>query len=191
MGRQSPRRRTDRVFVDVTAYNSKNYYVLGDVGAPGRLPFTGRETVLDALQYARRAPPHRRTQGHPPGPARPAAANRRRSYKVDLEAIQNRGDATTNYQIFPGDRLVVGRNDVVKKTIQLDRLAAPVQTVMNSILQESFTLRSVKSLSPDHHDRIIKNLVEFWIQELKQTDGVKFDENTLRESLIKRVKEGK
>jgi hypothetical protein len=43
---------SDRVFVDVTAYNSKNYYVLGDVGSPGRLPVTGNETVLDAIQFA-------------------------------------------------------------------------------------------------------------------------------------------
>ena len=46
-----PRNR-DRVFVDITAYNSKNYYVLGDVAVPGRLPFTGNETVMDALQFA-------------------------------------------------------------------------------------------------------------------------------------------
>ncbi len=45
-------RDTDRVFVDVTAYNSKNYYILGDVLLPGRLPITGNETVLDALEYA-------------------------------------------------------------------------------------------------------------------------------------------
>ncbi len=43
---------TDRIFVDVTAYNSKNYYVLGDVLIPGKLPITGNETVLDALEYA-------------------------------------------------------------------------------------------------------------------------------------------
>ncbi len=39
------------VFVDVTAYNSMQYYVLGDVGTPGRLPWTASETVLDAIQY--------------------------------------------------------------------------------------------------------------------------------------------
>ena len=38
--------------VDVTAYNSKNYYVLGDVLITGKLPITGNETVLDAIQYA-------------------------------------------------------------------------------------------------------------------------------------------
>ncbi len=39
---------SDRVFVEVTAYNSDNYYVAGDLGSPGRLPFTGLETVMDA-----------------------------------------------------------------------------------------------------------------------------------------------
>src|SRR5262249_19121342 len=29
---------TDRVFVEVTAYNSQNYYILGEVQVPGRLP---------------------------------------------------------------------------------------------------------------------------------------------------------
>ncbi len=43
---------SERVFVDVTAYNSKNYYVAGDVLNPGHLPFTGHETVMDALDYA-------------------------------------------------------------------------------------------------------------------------------------------
>ena len=57
-------------------------------------------------------------------------------YKVDLEAIREKGDVTSNYQIFPGDRLIVGRNDVVKKTIQVDRLAAAMQTVITAISQE-------------------------------------------------------
>jgi polysaccharide biosynthesis/export protein len=43
---------SDRVFVDVTAYNSKNYYILGDVLIPGKLPITGNETVLDAIEFA-------------------------------------------------------------------------------------------------------------------------------------------
>ncbi len=43
---------SDRVFVDVTAYNSKNYYILGDVLITGKLPITGNETVLDAINFA-------------------------------------------------------------------------------------------------------------------------------------------
>ena len=47
-----PPEASEMVFVDFTAYNSKNYYLEGDVGVPGRMPWTGNETVLDALQYA-------------------------------------------------------------------------------------------------------------------------------------------
>ena len=43
---------SDRVFVDITAYNSMYYYVQGDVSIVGRLPSTGNETVLDGLQFA-------------------------------------------------------------------------------------------------------------------------------------------
>ncbi len=45
-------RDSDRVFVDVTAYNSKSYYVQGEFNAPRKLPVTGNERVLDAIDYA-------------------------------------------------------------------------------------------------------------------------------------------
>ena len=64
---------SDRVFVDVTAYNSKNYYVLGDVLITGKLPITGNETVLDAIQYRRWTDADGRATEHsscPPGSAR-------------------------------------------------------------------------------------------------------------------------
>ena len=38
-------RDSDRVFVDITAYNSKVYYTQGEVFTPGRLPITGREST--------------------------------------------------------------------------------------------------------------------------------------------------
>src|SRR4051812_21874267 len=50
--REIPPRDSNRVFVDVTAYNSKFYYVQGDVAAPGKMPIVGNETVLDAINYA-------------------------------------------------------------------------------------------------------------------------------------------
>ena len=57
------------------------------------------------------------------------------------------GDATTNYQLMPGDRIVVYRDPIVRTTIFLDRLAAPFQTVLNTILQYTFTARSLEYLS--------------------------------------------
>jgi hypothetical protein len=81
----------------------------------------------------------------------------------------------------------VGRNDVVKKTIELDRLALPMQTVLNSMRQDSSLLQSLQAASPQNHEAILKDLVEFWIQEMKRPEGARLDEQTLREALIKRL----
>ena len=76
-----------RVFVDITAYNSRNYYVLGDVVITGKLPWTGNETVLDALQFAgglmATAEPKDIRLVRPGRGGKPAKV-----YKVDLAAIQ-------------------------------------------------------------------------------------------------------
>ena len=66
---------------------------------------------------------------------------------VNLAAIVVGGDPTTNYQLMPGDRLFVYRDPIVRGTIFLNRLAAPFNTVLNTILIYSFTARSVKSIN--------------------------------------------
>jgi protein involved in polysaccharide export with SLBB domain len=186
LGPPIPPEKSERVFADITAYNSKNYYVLGDVAQPGKLPFTGRETVLDAIQYGGGLLPTAEPKDiHLIRPAR--GGKPARVYKVDLEAIYDRGDVTSNYQIFPGDRLVVGRNDVVKKTIQMDRLSAAMYDVSNAIMYDAVMLRALQAYSPEKKDAILKDLVEFWIQEMRRPEGAKFDEQTLRDALIKRL----
>jgi protein involved in polysaccharide export with SLBB domain len=175
------------VFVDVSAYNSKNYYVQGDVAVTGSFPWTGHETVLDALQYAggllpTAEPKHIRL-------VRPdLGGNHSRIYKVDLHAIQEQGDVTTNYQIFPNDRLIIGRNDVVQKTVDVDRLAAPIHTVLGSILYDAQTLRALQTARGDNADELMKNLVDFWANQLARKGELKFDEQTLREVLMQSLK---
>jgi polysaccharide export outer membrane protein len=140
-------RDSNRVFVDVTAYNSKFYYVEGDVAAPGKMPVTGNETVLDAINYAggllaTAAPTNiRLVRPAPPG------ACCEQTLPVNLAAIISAGDPTTNYQLMPGDRLVVYRDPIIRTTIFIDRLAAPFQTVINSMLQYGFAVRTVKSIN--------------------------------------------
>ena len=137
---------SDRVWVDVTAYNSKVYYVEGDVAAPGRLPITGNETVLDALNYAgglaptASVPNIRLVRPAPPG------ACCAQLLPVNYEAIVHAGDTTTNYQLMPGDRIVVYRDPIVRSTIFIDRLAAPFNAVVNSILTYSFAVRNLNSI---------------------------------------------
>ena len=138
--------KTNNVFVDVTAYNSKVYYVQGDVASPGRLPITGNETVLDAIQYAGGLIPTassvniRLVRPAPPG------VSCEQVLPVNLAAITNAGDSTTNYQLMPGDRLVVYRDPIVRTTVFLDRLAAPFGTVLNTMLNYGFTARTIKSI---------------------------------------------
>ncbi len=137
---------TDRVFVDVTAYNSKGYYILGDVLVPGKLPITGNETVLDALEYAGGLLPTAAPQNiQLIRPAPPGACCEQR-LPVNLSAITNGGDPTTNYQLLPGDRIVVHRDPIVRFTVFLDRIVAPYQAVIGSGLQTTFFLRYLQFL---------------------------------------------
>jgi polysaccharide biosynthesis/export protein len=142
-----PPKDSNRLFVDVTSYNSKVYYVQGDVGVPGRLPITGNETVLDAINYAGGLIPTASTVNIRLVRPAPPGACCEQTLPVNYAAIINAGDPTTNYQLMPGDRLVVYRDPIVRTTIFIDRLASPFNSVLNSILQYSFTARSVKAIN--------------------------------------------
>jgi len=99
---------TDRVFVDVTGYNSGVYYVEGDVSTPSRLSYTGNETVLDVIHYVGGLLPSadrskiRLIRSFPKGSAVQVLP-------VDYEEITMGTDSSTNYQLLPNDRLVVPR----------------------------------------------------------------------------------
>jgi protein involved in polysaccharide export with SLBB domain len=107
-----------QVAVDMLAYNSKVYYVILDGRGFGMQVFpiavTGNETVLDAVGkvsslapvssvrrvwVARPAPP-----GHPCDQVLP----------VDWLAIVKGGATATNYQLFPGDRVYVDADCVIR-----------------------------------------------------------------------------
>ncbi len=140
-------RDSDMVFVDVSAYNSKNYYVLGDALVTGRLPITGNETVLDAINFAGGLTPTAAPQNIRLVRPAPPGACCEQVLPINLAAITSGGDPTTNYQLMPGDRIVVYRDPIVRFTVFLDRLAAPFQTVIGSMLQTAFTIRAVKFAS--------------------------------------------
>jgi protein involved in polysaccharide export with SLBB domain len=175
------------VFVDMTAYNTKNYYVLGDVRIVGKLAWTGHETVLDALQFAGGLMPSAEPKDirlvRPGRGGKPTKV-----YKIDLADIEEKGDVTKNYQIFPNDRLIVGRNEVVKKTVEIDRLSAPIQSITSFMSQQATMLRAVQSATADHREELLKEFVDFWANELSRPDGVKFDEQALREAFQRKMK---
>jgi polysaccharide biosynthesis/export protein len=98
-------RDTDRVFVNVTAYNSQNYYIQGAVRIPGKLPITGNDTVLDALEYAGGLNPqadHNNVVLY-----RKEKNGTLKRLPINVDQIMMGDDPTTNYQLLPGDRLVI------------------------------------------------------------------------------------
>jgi polysaccharide export outer membrane protein len=119
--------------VDVMAYNSKQYYIIFDGGGYGeqvyRFPITGNDTVLDALSnvyglneiaskrniWVARRTPH----GGQPWQILP----------VDWVGITQHGITTTNYQIFPGDRIYVKAQKLVTIDHYLARIIAPIERV--------------------------------------------------------------
>jgi polysaccharide biosynthesis/export protein len=105
---------SDRVFVEVTAYNSKVYYVQGEVIIPGRMPVTGTDTILDAINYAGGMS----TQADHRGVVlyrQPRKGVPLEAFPIDIDQIMLGDDLSTNYQLLPGDRLVVPRNASAKQ----------------------------------------------------------------------------
>jgi hypothetical protein len=92
--------------VRLVSRQSKVFYVLGEVNAPGAFPLTGRETVLDGILIA--------------GGLTDAASRKeiilsrptppdgcRVVLPICYEEIVQLGDTSTNYQLAPGDRIFV------------------------------------------------------------------------------------
>jgi polysaccharide export outer membrane protein len=89
----------------VNGTQSKRFYVLGTITNQASFPITGNETVLDGILQAglrSNSLPEKAylVRPHPSG-------GPDQILKIDWFGIKVRGDTTTNYQLFPGDRIVV------------------------------------------------------------------------------------
>ncbi len=139
-----PPAESESVFVDVAQYNSKVYYVQGDVSLQGRFPITGNETVLDAINYAGGLLPTAAFQNIRLVRPAPPDACCAQTLPVNLPAIINAGDTTTNYQLMPGDRIMVFRDPIVRTSVLLNRLSEPFQIVVNNIFSYSLIKNALR-----------------------------------------------
>ena len=94
-----------QVSVRLANGQSKYYYVIGTVTTQGRFKVTGGETVLDAILLAglrSNSLPEKAylVRPHPLG-------GPDQVLKIDWFGIKDRGDTLTNYQVMPGDRIIV------------------------------------------------------------------------------------
>jgi polysaccharide export outer membrane protein len=93
------------VSVRLANNQSKFYYVMGAVGNPGRFKCTGNETVLDAVLQATlrsNSLPEKIYVSRPHPAGGPDMI-----LKVYWFGVRDRGDTLTNYQLQPGDRVIV------------------------------------------------------------------------------------
>lgn len=117
-----------QVYVDVAAFNSKVYYVLGQVQQTGRLPITGKETVLDAITLAGGLTPYARIKElHVARPNPGGGCDQ--ILHVDWHAISSCGDTRTNYQLLPGDRIMVPGTKGFLASVFLENFLTPVERV--------------------------------------------------------------
>ena len=56
------------------------------------------------------------------------------------------------------------------------------------MLQEAFVLRYLQFVTAENREELLKELVDFWSKELSRPGGIKFDEQTLRDALMRKMK---
>lgn len=135
-----------QVALDVFGYNSKVYYVISQGAGLGDqvtiLPLKGNETVLDAIGQVEGLSSVSSTEMWI---ARP---NMRdcppRILPIDWCGITQSGDATTNYQILPGDRLYVAEDKMVAMDTWLGKFLAPVERVAATTLLLTESVQRLK-----------------------------------------------
>jgi protein involved in polysaccharide export with SLBB domain len=185
-----PPEQSTAVFVDVSAYNSASYYVQGEVAMTGRYPWTGKETALDAIHNSQSFISTSDTGNirlvRPARGGKPAKV-----YRVDYKAIVEEGDARTNYQLFPGDRLIVGRKPIVQQTIEIDRLRAPFDSVIDSMRRYLLLIQSLDERTPGlsraEREAIVKDWVEMWWKAASRPEGATLDKKTFQDTLLRHL----
>jgi protein involved in polysaccharide export with SLBB domain len=143
------------VSVEITAYNSKVFYIITQGAGMGdnvrRVPITGNDTVLDALSVVNGLS---QVSSKKMWIARPSPANSTKGkiMPVDYVGITQRGATATNYQILPGDRLFIAEDKAIAINSWVTKKTAPIERVLGLISLGASTVRSVESLWPKSPD---------------------------------------
>jgi polysaccharide export outer membrane protein len=134
--------------VDVLAYNSKVYYVITDGGGYGEQVYsfvaTGNETILDALARINGLPAVASKKRIWLARATPAGVAPK-VLPVDWRSITQMGVASANYQVFPGDRIYVNSDKLIRTDSFLSKTLAPVERLLGVTLLGSSTVNSIRN----------------------------------------------
>ncbi len=114
--------------VDVSRFNSKFYYIIiagGNGQQVHRMPCTGNETVLDAISLVGGLPALAGKRRIWVARASAADVKEARTLPVDWKAITQDGNARSNYQLLPGDRIYVQPEPTFPSNSFLGKMFSP------------------------------------------------------------------
>ncbi len=133
----APHFNAPEVSISVYSFNSKVYYVVTQGGGLGdnlvRLPFTGNETVMDAISNINGLSHVSSTRMWIARPG-PGSNGENQIMPIDWTAITQRGEVDTNYQLLPGDRLYIAHDRLIAFDGALGKFTAPLERVFGFTL---------------------------------------------------------
>lgn len=136
-----------RVSVDIFSYNSKVYYIVIEGAGLGdnviRIPITGNETVLDAIAQIGGLTQLSSTDMWIARPG-PAGMECHQILPVDWEAITRGADPSTNYQIFPGDRIFIAEDRLRAFDSLVSKVSTPFERIAGSMLLWGQTIQTMQ-----------------------------------------------
>jgi polysaccharide export outer membrane protein len=120
------------VSVEVVAFESKKYYVFGQVFSPGVKPYTGRDTVVKVLAEAQLnedAWPQKVVLIRPS-----ENTDVRQKVTVDLKQMYLEGKTDQNFLLEEGDLVYVPPSPLAEFRLRFERLMAPIRPVADFAL---------------------------------------------------------
>jgi polysaccharide export outer membrane protein len=135
------------VNVDILAYNSKKYYVITDGAGYGEqvytFPVTGNDTVLDAIGHIGGLPPVA-SKRHIWVARRNSNGGFDNMMPVDWIGVTQRGAASTNYQIMPGDRVYVFSDKWRRADSNVQKVLSPFERILGATLLGASTVQEIR-----------------------------------------------
>lgn len=133
--------------VDIAAFNSKFFYVISDGAGYGeqvvKVPITGNDTILDAVAAIQGLPAVASKKRIWLARATPAHSDPQ-ILPVDWQGIAMGGRASTNYQMFPGDRLYIQSDRLLNFNSALGKVLAPVERILGVTLLGASTVQTIR-----------------------------------------------
>lgn len=125
-----------RVSVRVVSFASKKYYVYGQVGRSGPRPYTGRDTLLDAVlasgvglpSWTSRAKVIRPAHGNTPV----------RTIRVDIDRMLKTGDWSQNILLEPNDIVFIPPTPGAWLGHRVSEILFPVQPVVQAYVAPAY-----------------------------------------------------